>query len=91
MAAAHAALCREELPPRRRLDQAAVEFWKALPYAETWPEPVRHRSAAIAVRLFRRGSLDATIRHMDDVQVARMLLRLEEFADDFLRGEQGSF
>ena len=87
VAAAHAALCQEGISPRQRLVQAAAEFWKALPYAETWPEPVRQRCAATAVRLFRRGSIDATIRHMNDARVALMLVRLEEFTDSFLRGE----
>lgn len=89
VAAAHAALCEDNRPPRQRMAQAASLFWKALPYAQTWPLTVRQRSAGIAVRLFRRGSLDATIRDMDDRQVARMLQRLEEFADDFLRDDQG--
>ena len=86
VAAVHEALGATGSNPRERLERAAEHFWNALAHSETWPPPLRRRAAAISARLFRRGSLAATLPTLSDSDLKEILGRLESFADDFLRG-----
>jgi hypothetical protein len=87
VAAAHDALCNGHADPRRRLEMAAVSFWKALPHSDDWPPAFRQKALAVSERLFDRGSLPTTILALTPREVEQLSAELEEFADEFLRGD----
>ena len=71
-------------PPRETLEQAALAFWKAVLYRDTWPELLRSDAAALIAALFRHGPIGVTIARMDERSVAETMDAMREFCDLFL-------
>jgi hypothetical protein len=84
VAAAHEALCNDELSPRDRLERAARSFWAALPHFDAWTHPLRQKALLMTACLFDRGSITTTLSRMTDPEVCQVLRELEEFAGEFL-------
>lgn len=73
------------LEPRRRLEAAAHQFWKAMLYEDSWPPALSKQAFQLVLTIFAHGTINQTVEKMSDQQIHEAVKELEAFLNDFLR------
>lgn len=75
------AVLEDEDCEREALLKAAGEFWTATFDSDSWPVELQVKSLPARFGLIRDGSIEETLRHLDDEQLRRLCRELVEVAD----------